>query len=200
MFLWFQVCCQTGLASSAHPPGYPAAGKTDKSRNRPQGGHNKLESGAKSRHSCPDSPFSARGGFYQGSRQRLTEAKGAKNRLFDLVSSGVTEPDDPNLRDKLATLALQRKKVEEEIALLERSLETAARRITPERLSSFARLMREALQSGDTACRISRFYGKSRRCWWGSKADAATSCHGREFATEHLCAVGGAYPLRRWPP
>jgi hypothetical protein len=51
------------------------------------------------------------------------------------------------------TAGLQRKQAEEEIALLESSLGPAARRITPERLSHFARLMREALQSGDAAFR-----------------------------------------------
>ena len=86
-------------------------------------------------------------------RQRATEIQGEITRLLTVVSKGLMDQDDPQLRDLLSGLKARRSAAAEEIALLEASTWFGSRAITPDRIERFAGLLRRALASDDPAFR-----------------------------------------------
>ena len=82
-----------------------------------------------------------------------TETEGRLKKLLALVETGVMQPDDPVLTERVAQIKLQRQETEERIALLERQLQTQGYQLTPERLAAFGNALREQLANGDVQFR-----------------------------------------------
>jgi site-specific DNA recombinase len=70
-----------------------------------------------------------------------------------MVANGLMEQDDPQLRDLLTGLKLQRDRAAQDISLLESQAQTGQRTITPKRIERFAFAVRKALLDGDPAFR-----------------------------------------------
>jgi site-specific DNA recombinase len=70
------------------------------------------------------------------------------SRLLELVETGVMEAEDPDLKDKLIGLKLQRDELAVEIDDVQRRLATGEPEITPEKVERFAMLLREKLLNG----------------------------------------------------
>ncbi len=79
-------------------------------------------------------------------RTEETETNKSIRSLFMMVEAGVTAPDDPFLKERLATLKLRLSAISEEVPTLERQLGTKTGRITPEKVARFAELMRAKLR------------------------------------------------------
>lgn len=81
-------------------------------------------------------------------RTEETEVTNSIRALFMMVESGATAPDDPFLKERLATLKLRLTSVAEEIVALERQIGAKSSRITPEKIERFAAAMRAKLRDG----------------------------------------------------
>ena len=81
-------------------------------------------------------------------RTEETEVTNSIRALFMMVESGATAPDDPFLKERLATLKLRLTSVAEEIVALERQIGAKSSRITPEKVERFAAAMRAKLRDG----------------------------------------------------
>lgn len=79
-------------------------------------------------------------------RTEETEVNQSIRALFMMVESGVTSPDDPFLRERLATLKLRLSAVSEEAVGLERQIGAKGGRITTEKIERFAEAMRARLR------------------------------------------------------
>ncbi len=82
-------------------------------------------------------------------RTEETEVNKAIRALFMMVESGATAPDDPILKERLATLKLRLSSIGGEVVALERQIGAKSGRITPEKLERFAAAMREKLRDAD---------------------------------------------------
>ena len=79
-------------------------------------------------------------------RTEETELNQSIRALFMMVESGVTAPDDPFLKERLATLKLRLSAIGEEMVALERQIGAKAGRITPDKVERFAAAMRARLR------------------------------------------------------
>ncbi len=82
-------------------------------------------------------------------RTEETEAKKSIRALFAMVEKGVTEPDDPFLAERMATLKLRLSLIGDEVVRLERQIGSKGGRITPEKVAQFADVMRARLRNAD---------------------------------------------------
>ncbi|PZT95123.1 MAG: hypothetical protein DI625_06030 [Sphingomonas sp.] len=82
-------------------------------------------------------------------RTEETEVNQSIRALFMMVESGVTTPDDPFLKERLATLKLRLSGIAEEAVSLERQIGAKGGRITPEKVERFAEAIRARLRDAD---------------------------------------------------
>ena len=75
------------------------------------------------------------------------------SRLLDLVEQGEMSAADPNLKERLSGLRLQRDELAAEIANLQHRITSGEPEITAEKVERFAALLREKLLNGDPAFR-----------------------------------------------
>lgn len=79
-------------------------------------------------------------------RAEETEVNQSIRALFMMVESGATAPDDPFLKERLATLKLRLSSLGEEMGARERQIGAKGGRITPEKVERFAAAMRAKLR------------------------------------------------------
>ena len=79
-------------------------------------------------------------------RTEETEVNQSIRALFMMVERRVTAPDDPFLKERLATLKLRLSAIGEEAVSLERQIGAKGGRITPEKVERFAAAMRAKLR------------------------------------------------------
>ena len=82
-------------------------------------------------------------------RTEETEVNQSIRSLFMMVESGVTAPDDPFLKERLATLKLRLSAIGEDAVGLERQIGAKGGRVTPEKVERFAEAMRARLRDAD---------------------------------------------------
>jgi site-specific DNA recombinase len=81
-------------------------------------------------------------------RQAHKEAETAIVRLLELVEKGLMEAADPNLKERLVALKVQRDELAQDIAELQKRITTGEPAITPEKVEEFATLLRDQLHHG----------------------------------------------------
>ena len=79
--------------------------------------------------------------------------EGRLKKVLALVETGVMQPDEPILKERMAQIRLRRQETEERVSLLERELRAQGYQLTPERLAAFGTLLREQLEKRDVALR-----------------------------------------------
>lgn len=77
-----------------------------------------------------------------------SEASAGITRLLELIERGLVSPDDPEFRQRLNALKLQKEEAGAESSLLGKRIEAGMPEITPEKVAAFASLMRDALLGG----------------------------------------------------
>lgn len=82
-------------------------------------------------------------------RTEETEINKSIRALFMMVESGATTPDDPFLKERLATLKLRLLSLSDETVSLESQIGGKSDRITPEKVERFAAVMRAKLRDTD---------------------------------------------------
>ena len=90
-------------------------------------------------------------------RAEETEVQKAVRALYRMVESGITEPDDPMLKERLQTLKLRQQIIVTDIRELDRQLGAKAGRVTPETVERFATLMRVRLHDARTSLMRKRY-------------------------------------------
>ena len=86
-------------------------------------------------------------------RRRLTEAEAGVGRLLQMVERGLTEIDDPSLKERMAAARQTRQAAVEEVRLLDQAGKLGTSTVTLEKITRVALLLREALESPDPAFR-----------------------------------------------
>ncbi len=86
-------------------------------------------------------------------RHNHREIQARLSRLLDLVELGQMNATDPNLKDRLSGLMLQRDELAADIANLQHRIASGEPEITGEKIERFASLLRDKLQHGDPAFR-----------------------------------------------
>lgn len=81
-------------------------------------------------------------------RRRLTDLRGAIQRLMAMVEAGTIEAEDPDLRERMGMLKAQRFAAEEEIKTLEVAGSQGEGAITPDRINRFRGALADVLTSG----------------------------------------------------
>ena len=84
-------------------------------------------------------------------RSNQTDLQKSIRSLFMMVEQGVTEPDDPFLKERLATLKLRLASLQNEMDDLERQIGAGSGRITSEKIEQFASAIRIKLRNNDDA-------------------------------------------------
>jgi site-specific DNA recombinase len=83
----------------------------------------------------------------------VTEVDGRLRKLLAMVESGVMQPDDPILAERVAQIRLHRQETLECVEMLERELRLPGNQLSVERIATCGTLLREQLQNGDPAFR-----------------------------------------------
>lgn len=79
-------------------------------------------------------------------RTEETETNKSIRSLFMMVEKGVTRPDDPFLKERLAALKLRLTSVRNDIVQLDRQTGAKSGRVTPEKITRFAEVRRAKLR------------------------------------------------------
>jgi site-specific DNA recombinase len=83
----------------------------------------------------------------------VTEVDGRLRKLLAMVESGVMQPDDPILAERVAQIRLHRQETLERVEMLERELRLPGNQLSVEKIATCGTLLREQLQNGDPAFR-----------------------------------------------
>jgi site-specific DNA recombinase len=86
-------------------------------------------------------------------RAAKTNSEGALNRLYELVEQGLASPADRDFAERLTHHRQRIATLSADIASLERQLASSQRRITPDVLGRFGKLLREGLRGDNPALR-----------------------------------------------
>lgn len=81
-------------------------------------------------------------------RQAHKETEAAIVRLLELVEKGLMEAEDPNLKERLVGLKVQRDELAQDIAELQKRITSGEPVITPDKIKEFATLLRDRLHNG----------------------------------------------------
>jgi site-specific DNA recombinase len=81
-------------------------------------------------------------------RQAHKDAEAAIVRLLGLVEKGLMEAEDPNLKERLVGLKVQRDELAQDIADLQKRITSGEPAITPDKIKKFATLLRDQLHNG----------------------------------------------------
>ena len=81
-------------------------------------------------------------------RQAHKEAEAAIVRLLELVEKGLMEAGDPNLKERLVGLKVQRDELAQDIAELQKRVTSGESAITPAKIEKLAALLRDQLHNG----------------------------------------------------
>jgi hypothetical protein len=133
-------------------------------------------------------------------RAKLADAEARLGRLYAAIESGLADPGDSTLKERIASV-----KVERDIALvaLDRALSEMrpAARITEEKIAAFVEIMRTNVLSGDTPFRRAYIRSVIDQV---EVDDAEIRIFGRKTVLERLVMGGGASPagvpsfVRKW--
>lgn len=133
-------------------------------------------------------------------RGKLSEAEGRLTRLYQAIENGIADPNDPTLKDRVATVKTERDIAQASFDRAVAEMRPEAR-ITEEKIASFVGIMRDNVLSGDTPF---------RRAWLRSVIDGVEvddteiRIHGRKTVLERLVMGSGAAPagvpsfVRKW--
>jgi site-specific DNA recombinase len=83
----------------------------------------------------------------------ITEIDGRLRKLLAIVESGVMQPDDPILAERVAQIRLHRQETVERAEMLERELRLPGNQLSADKIAACGTLLREQLQNGDPAFR-----------------------------------------------
>ena len=123
-------------------------------------------------------------------KAKLTDAESRLGRLYAAIESGVADPTDQTLKDRVATV-----KTERDIAqtAYDRALaETSPRaRITPDKIAASVEVMRNNILTGDTPFRRAYIRSVIDQV---EVDDAEIRIVGRRSVLERLVMGGGATP------
>jgi hypothetical protein len=86
-------------------------------------------------------------------RAAKTNSEGALNRLYELVEQGLASPSDRDFAERLTHHRQRIAALTADIVSLERQLASSQRRITPDVLGRFSKLLREGLRGESPALR-----------------------------------------------
>lgn len=86
-------------------------------------------------------------------RVDLAERKASLDRIWTAIDSGLGDVNDPDVADRMKAHRARVAFLKKEIDLLEKQDASPAKRITPEKLSQFAQIIREKLRGPDPALR-----------------------------------------------
>lgn len=86
-------------------------------------------------------------------RGARTSSEGALNRLYELVESGLASPSDRDFAERLTHHRQRIAALTADIASLERQLASSQRRITPDVIDRFGKLLSQGLRGGSPALR-----------------------------------------------
>ena len=86
-------------------------------------------------------------------RAAKTNSEGALNRLYELVEQGLASPSDRDFAERLTHHRLRIAALATDIVSLERQLASSQRRITPDVLGRFGKLLCDGLGGGNPALR-----------------------------------------------
>lgn len=81
-------------------------------------------------------------------RQAHKDAEAAIVRLLELVERGLMEAEDPNLKERLVGLKVQRDELAQDIADLQKRITSGEPAITPDKIEEFAAALRDRLHNG----------------------------------------------------
>jgi len=81
-------------------------------------------------------------------RQAHKDAEAAIVRLLELVEKGLMDAEDPNLKERLIGLKVQRDELGRDIADLQKRLTNGEPTLTPDKIEKFAALLRDRLHNG----------------------------------------------------
>jgi site-specific DNA recombinase len=84
---------------------------------------------------------------------RKTNSEGALNRLYELIEQGLASPSDRDFAERLTHHRQRILALTADIAALERQLASNQRRITPDVLDQFGKLLRDGLRADNPALR-----------------------------------------------
>ncbi|MCV0387187.1 MAG: recombinase family protein [Nitrobacter sp.] len=133
-------------------------------------------------------------------QKKVSDCESRLSRLYEAIENGIADGSDPTLKDRLTSLKAERDqaKAAKDRAFAELQPET---RITEEKISAFASLMRENVANG--AIPFRRAYLRSV-IDQVEVDDAEIRIHGRRDVLERLVMGGGATPagvpsfVRKW--
>jgi site-specific DNA recombinase len=86
-------------------------------------------------------------------RGARTNSEGALNRLYELVEQGLASPSDRDFAERLTHHRQRIAALTADIASLERQLASSQRRITPDVIGRFGKLLRDGLRADNPALR-----------------------------------------------
>lgn len=81
-------------------------------------------------------------------RQAHKEAEAAIVRLLGLVEKGLMEAEDPNLKERLVGLKVQRDELAQDIAEVQKRITSGEPAVTADKIEKFAALLRDQLHNG----------------------------------------------------
>ena len=133
-------------------------------------------------------------------RGKFTDAEGRLGRLYQAIETGIADPNDATLKNRVAAVKTERDIAQAAFDRAVSEMRPEAR-ITEDKIASFVATMRGNVLSGDTAF---------RRAWLRSVVDKVEvddteiRIHGRRTVLERLVMGGGAAPaavpsfVREW--
>lgn len=86
-------------------------------------------------------------------RAAKTNSEGALNRLYELVESGLASPSDRDFAERLTHHRQRIAALKTDITSLERQLASSQRRITPDVIGRFGKLLRDGLRADNPSLR-----------------------------------------------
>jgi len=86
-------------------------------------------------------------------RGARTNSEGALNRLYGLVEQGLASPSDRDFAERLTHHRQRIAALTADITSLERQLVSSQRRITPDVIGRFGKLLRDSIRSDNPALR-----------------------------------------------
>ncbi|WP_249792848.1 hypothetical protein [Bradyrhizobium sp. BRP22] len=156
-----------------------------------------LLSGLMERRAARDEDYSSR---LTALRAKLSDAEGRLGRLYSAIESGIADPSDPTLKDRVAAVKTERDiaQVAFDRAVAEMRPET---RITEERIAAFTEAMRTSIMTGETPFRRAYIRSVVDQV---EVDDTEIRIVGRRTVLERLVMGGGAAPagvpsfVRKW--
>ena len=133
-------------------------------------------------------------------RAKLAEAQVRLNRLYQAIESGIADPSDPTLKDRVAAIKSERDLAKVTLERAAAEMNPAAR-ITQEKIAAFVEMMRANVLTGEIPFRRAYIRSVIDRI---EVDDTEIRIHGRRSVLERLVQAGEAAPaavpsfVRKW--